>query len=392
MNDRQRFDAIMHYREPDRAAICDFGFWDETIEAWHDQGLPTELPADNRGQAVSRYFGMDALLETARVNVDLCPPFPFKVLDDRGDHELIQQVDGVRVLRRKRMSSIPQHHGHLLTDRESWRKHYLPRLDPTDPDRLPQGQRWEGHVQYWRNEDRAEPLALPCGSLFGKLRDWMGLEAISYVPYDDPAWFEEMVTARADVVIAVLEKVLATGARFEAGAFWEDMCYNAGPLLSPAHFKKYLVPHYRRITELLNRHGVDIVWVDCDGCIDELIPLWLDAGVNTMFPIEVGTWQADPVAMRRQYGRELRLMGGFDKRILAHSPHAIDAEIARLQPLVDGGGYIGFCDHRVPPDVPLAHYMHYLYRVRETWGRGVNLKPLARLAPRGREADVSARP
>ena len=381
MNDRQRFAATMHYQPRDRAPICDFGFWDETVEAWHEQGLPPELPIDNRGQAVSRFFGMDALLEYPHVNVDLCPRFEHKVLEDRGEHQLIQQDDGVRVLRRKRMSSIPQHHGHLLTDRDAWNKHYKPRLDPTDPARLPEADKWIHHANYWRDDARAEPLALPCSSLFGRLRNWMGLEAISYVPYDDPAWFEEMVTTMADIVVAVLEKVLATGARFEAGQFWEDMCYNAGPLLSPAHFKQYLVPQYRRITDLLNRHGVDIVWVDCDGCIDALIPHWLDAGVNTMFPIEVGTWQADPVAMRRQYGKDLRLMGGFDKRILAQSPAAIDAEIDRLTPLVEEGGYIGFCDHRVPPDVPLAHYMHYLERVRDAWGRNTNLKRMGALAP-----------
>ena len=379
MNDRERFTATMHYQPRDRAPICDFGFWDETIEAWHEQGLPTHLPADNRGQAVSRFFGMDALLESVGVNVDLCPRFEHKVLEDRGEHELIQQDDGVRVVRRKRMSSIPQHHGHLLTDRDAWNKHYKPRLDPTDPARLPDKDKWVHHVNYWCDDARAEPLSLPCSSLFGRLRNWMGLEAISYVAYDDPAWFEEMVTTMADIVVAVLQKVLATGARFEAGAFWEDMCYNAGPLLSPAHFKQYLVPQYHRITDLLNRHGVDIVWVDCDGCIDALIPHWLDAGVNTMFPIEVGTWQADPVAMRRQYGQDLRLMGGFDKRILGASPGAIDAEIARLTPLVEEGGYIGFCDHRVPPDVPLAHYVHYLERVRQTWGRATNLKRMGPL-------------
>ncbi|MEX0653258.1 MAG: uroporphyrinogen decarboxylase family protein [Phycisphaeraceae bacterium] len=381
MNDRQRFHATMHGQPCDRSPICDFGFWDETIEAWHEQGLPRHLPPDNRGDAVSRWLGMDPLPLGTGGEVELCPAFECLVLEDRGDRELVQQADGVRVVRHKRMSSIPMHAGHLLTDRASWERHYKPRLDPDDPNRLPQGEAWEQQVATWCDPQRNHPLALWCGSLFGKIRDWMGLEAISYVPFDDPAWFEEMVHARADVTVAVLEKVLATGGRFEAAAFWEDMCYNAGPLLSPAHFKRYLVPQYKRITDLLHRHGIDIVWVDCDGCIDELIPLWLEAGVNTMFPIEVGTWGADPVAMRRQYGRDLRLMGGFSKRILAQSPAAIEAEVHRLAPLVEEGGYIGFCDHRVPPDVSLANYLHYLHTARRVWGKDLNLKPLGRPQP-----------
>ena len=39
-------------------------------------------------------------------------------------------------------------------------------------------------------------------------------------------------------------------------------------------------------------------------------------------------------------------------------------------PLVEEGGYIAFCDHRVPPDVTLDHYLFYLDTVREVWGKG----------------------
>jgi uroporphyrinogen decarboxylase len=73
-------------------------------------------------------------------------------------------------------------------------------------------------------------------------------------------------------------------------------------------------------------------------------------------------------------------MGGFDKRILADGPAAIEAEIDRLAPLAEEGGYIPFCDHRVPPDVPLRNYLHYLERAKQVFGRGVNVKPTWRPA------------
>jgi hypothetical protein len=375
MNERQRFRATMHYEPRDRAPICDFGFWDETLVVWRDQGLPEWVTADNSDE----FFGMDRLLlSVADVVVDLCPLFEEKVLEDRGDHEIVQQRDGVRVLRKKFMGSIPQHLGHLLVDRESWQKHYKPRLDPTSPERYPS--HWDEQVKVWSDANRDHVIMLPGGSLYGKLRDWMGLEAISLLVYDDPTLFEEMVATLADCVIGVLTRLLETGGHFDACSMWEDMAYKAGPLLSPKHFKKYLVPHYRRIVDLLNKHGIDIVYLDCDGRIDTLIPLWLDAGVNCIFPVEVGTWGADPIHYRQRYGRELRIMGGFDKRILASSKDAIKAEIYRLAPLVEEGGYIGFCDHRVPPDVSLDNYVFYLGTVRQVWGRNVNLKPMQPLA------------
>ena len=376
MNDRQRFNATLHYQPRDRIPLFDFNFWDETLPIWHEQGLPRTI---NRGNA-GDYFGLDCSLGggepkdwSTGVHSGLCPSFEPGIIDDDGDLYTEVQPDGVIVRRQRSSVSIPMHVGHTLVDRESWNKHYKPRLNPDDPKRIPAD--WDRRVAVWRDENRTHPTIVNAGSLFGWIRDWMGLEGVSMAVYDDPAWFEEMVVTITDVQIACLTKVLATGGKFDAASMWEDMCYNAGPLLSPAHFKQFLVPQYRRITDLLHKHGVDVLYLDCDGKIDSLLPMWLDAGVNCMFPIEIGNW-ADPVRFRKQYGKQLLMMGGFDKHILAQSTSAIDAEIRRLTPLVEEGGFIPFCDHRVPPDVPFINYVHYCDRARQVWGGGVNLKPM----------------
>ena len=373
MNDRDRFDAIMHYQPVDRTLIWDFGFWDDTLPVWAEQGLPKYVDKWNQHE----FFGMDFGLERGQwevgVRSSLVPHFQVKVLEDLGDHEVVQQADGVRVLRKKVLGSIPQPQSHLLTDRESWNKHFKPRLDPSHPDRLPKD--WDLRVQRFKDPARDYIVVVPGGSLYGWLRNWMGVENLSMVLYDDPAWFGEMVETVTDCIVGTLERIFASGVRFDACGMWEDMAYNAGPLMSPRHFKQYLVPNYRRITDLLHRHGVDVCWVDCDGNIDKLIPLWLDAGVNTMFPVEIGTWGADPVKYRQQYGKDLLIMGGFDKHILAQGRKEIAAEIHRLAPLVEEGGFIGFCDHRVPPDVPYENYLFYLETVRDVWANGIDLKP-----------------
>ena len=363
MNNRQRLNATMHYLARDRAPILDFNFWDETIMLWREQGLPAHVTNSNAWE----FFGMDFDLGATGTGVEvlLAPPFEELVLEDRGEFQVAQQNDGVRVLRKKFMSSIPQHQGHLLVDRGSWVKHYKPRLDPAYPGRYPAD--WDERVKVWCDPNRPDPVFLYAGGLYGQIRSWMGMENLSYAVYDDPAWFDEMVTTVADCAIGALTRVLETGGQFDGCSFWEDMCYNAGPLLSPKHFRQYLQPHYRRITDLLHQHGVDVVWVDCDGKIDALLPLWLEVGVNCMFPVEVGVWGTDPVRYRQQYGRDLLMMGGFDKHILARSRREIELEIHRLAPLVADGGFIGFCDHRVPPDVPLENYVFYCETVRQVW-------------------------
>jgi hypothetical protein len=59
----------------------------------------------------------------------------------------------------------------------------------------------------WTSPERDYPLSLYAGSLYGRQRDWFGLQRVSEIIYDDPILFEEIVETWADVAVAVIEKV-----------------------------------------------------------------------------------------------------------------------------------------------------------------------------------------
>ena len=68
---------------------------------------------------------------------------------------------------------------------------------------------------------------------------------------------------------------------------------------------------------------------------------------------------------RKMYGKELRVVGNFDKMALEQGHDAIEAEIQRLLPLMKEGGFIMMPDHLITPGVALDDYSWYLERVRE---------------------------
>ena len=105
--------------------------------------------------------------------------------------------------------------------------------------------------------------------------------------------------------------------------------------------------------------------MDCDGCIDKLVPIWFENGVNTMFPIEVGTWNASIAPWRAQYGKGLRGVGGMNKTVFARDYQAIDEEIERLKPLIELGGYIPCPDHRIAPDAKFENVQYYCEQLRK---------------------------
>ena len=46
--------------------------------------------------------------------------------------------------------------------------------------------------------------------------------------------------------------------------------------------------------------------------IEPLVSNWMEVRVNLQFPVEYGIWQATPEYMRKRFGRELLIVGGYD--------------------------------------------------------------------------------
>ncbi|MHB0879078.1 MAG: uroporphyrinogen decarboxylase family protein [Anaerolineae bacterium] len=351
MNQRERFRRTMHYQDVDRLPFYDFGFWTETLDLWYEQGLPRDV-------WLNTYFGMDRQHEHFPANLGMLPVFDEQVIEDRGNSEVVIDRAGVKLERRKDGSSIPRFIEFPVKDRGDWER-MKRRYDPASPRRLPEY--FDDRVRCLRERDY--PLGISCGSLYGWCRNLMGVENLSVAVYDDPGLVRDMMHHFTDLALAVITPVLEA-LPLEYASYWEDMAYNTGPLLSPRMFRELMVPEYQRVTEVLHSHGVDVIYVDCDGRIDQLLPLWLEAGVNCMFPWEVRC-NEDPWAMRQKYGRDLLIFGGIDKMALIAGRDAIDREVASRRPLIEDGGFIPTVDHRVPPDVTLDNYRYYLDVLRK---------------------------
>ena len=368
MNNRERVHAIMNYEDYDRMPVVHFGMWDETLEKWVGEGhISSEEAEGYRGgnpppEAMKRLgfdFGWGGGFGA---NTSLNPCFEVEVVEELPDgSKKIRDASGVIILQTPDTTSIPAEFDHLLKDRASWEEYFLPRLQFSE-DRI----NFERLKELKQEQDtRQEPLGLTCGSVIGIIRNWLGVTGVSYLWADDPELYDEIIDTSANLACKCLETILQTGIKFDYGNFWEDICFKNGPLVIPSVFDEKCGPHYKRITGLLKKHGINIVSLDCDGMIDALIPTWLNNGVNTMFPIEVGTWNANIAPWREQYGKDLRGVGGMNKNVFAKDFAAVDAEIERLKPLVELGGFIPCPDHRIPPGAKWDNVRYYCDRMRE---------------------------
>jgi uroporphyrinogen decarboxylase len=384
LNNRERTLAILNYQDYDRLPLVHFGFWDETLLKWAVEGHITAAEARDWEDgnavdvAISRKLGFDYdWANTFKPATRLLPPIEERVIEVLPDGaRKVLDENGAIVIEKDGATGIPTELDHMLKGRKEWEEFFLPRLQFSQERvtgasvRTPEGEipfEADG-LEYLRRGEWEKPYGLNCGSLYGVIRNWLGLVGSAYLQVDDPALFDEMIDTVGELCYRCAERALATGARFDFAHWWEDICFRSGPLINPCVFREKVGPHYRRISDLLHRHGIDLISLDCDGKIDALVPIWLENGVNIMFPIEVGVWNASIAPWREAYGPELRGVGGMDKRVFAQDYAAIDAEIERLKPLVDLGGYIPCPDHRIAPDGKWENVQYYCGRMREVFG------------------------
>lgn len=206
------------------------------------------------------------------------------------------------------------------------------------------------------------------GGFFGSLRNMMGVQNLCLAFYDQPKLIERMMEERADRIIEITEEVMKY-TDFEMFGYWEDMAYNHGPLLDPVMFRKFAFKHYVRINDWLRSKGVKHIWLDSDGDVSRLIPIWVDSGINAMWPFECQAGM-DVVKVRKEFGHDLAIMGGIDKRAIARGGDDMRREVDRVMPLVADGGYIPEPDHSIPPDVSWPNFCDYIEYLKFRLGRG----------------------
>ena len=351
MNARELFNSIMFYGDFDRVPAYHWAAWSETMVRWESEGIPA-------GADVCALLEADRMPPQVPIEGWLYPKFEEQTMEETEEYRIFRQADGVVAQHWKHRSCIPHYVDFTLKDRKSWEP-FRERLQP-DPGRIPK----DLDATIAKLAASGQPLSVSTGSMAGWIRDWMGVLGFAYLQQDDPELVGEMVDTISDLICWCIDQALPK-IRVDMGWGWEDICGRNGPLVTPSLFDKYMVPGYRKISNRLLDYGVRLHVVDCDGLIDALVPLWLKAGVNVMFPIEIGAWNADPMAFRKKYGKELRVIGGIDKLAIPKGPKAIDEEINRRLPLMREGGFIPLPDHFITPDASVENYRYYLRKIRE---------------------------
>jgi hypothetical protein len=314
MTSRERFLKTMRYEKTDRVPYFEEGIRKDVIKAWRKQGLAKK-------RELSEMFSTDRREE---IETDLEP--------------------------RPELKKWPTSRNELKVLRKS--------LNPDDSRRLPW--KWSQRVRTWRSRDHVLMLRVHRGFFLSMgVYGWDRFSEVIRLLIKDPKYVHEAMAVQGEFAARMAERVLAE-VEVDAVVFSEPIGGNDRPLVSPQMYEEFVLKSYQPVLDVLNRHGVETIILRTFANARILIPSILKWGFNCLWACEVNIEAMDYRDLRREFGPELRLIGGIDLDALRGGKEAIRREVEKkVPPLLASGGYIPMADGRVRADVPFENYVYY---------------------------------
>jgi hypothetical protein len=314
MNGRERFIKTMEFDSPDRPPLFEDGIREGVLHEWRSQGL-----------------GKKDKLES------------IFVFDPREEIE-------------PNLEPIPAP-SHWPKNREGLRKLGL-RLDPNDPKRLPDD--WESQVKKWKTRDYPLILRVHRGYFLTLgVHGWHRFTEAIQLLVDDPIFVETWMNLFAQFSCQMVDRILY---EIEADAvlFSEPIGGNHGPLISPTMYSAMVLNSYRPILEVIHKYNIKTIIYRTYANTRALLPAVVKAGFNCLWACECNPQAMDYRDIRREFGKDLHLIGGIDSDALRHDQQEISRAVHDLVPqLLEEGGFIPLADGRVREDVPYSNYVYY---------------------------------
>lgn len=345
MGGRERFRAWARFEAADRPLYWEFaGVEAATLTRWHREGLPTDVYPEV-------YFGFDRV-DTVPIDDGLMPPYGEEVLGF--ENAVVTCRDALGRVCRRRAGRVIEVVSYPLTTPADLAD-VLTRLNPRSPRRFPAY--WASYLRCAGGRDH--PLGLDLRGPLGRLIDLAGVTWVAALLDEDPDLANRALEAFTSFTIDLARPVLAGVADLDFVILREAL---PGAVLSARTFEDLLAARYERLLRPMQDHGVAAVILACPGDVRAVTGRLIEVGVTALMVSS----PMDPVALRREHGRRLALIGGLDATTLTRGHEATEAEVMGKAPLLlDTGGWVPSLDRPVPHEVSLEHYRYYLEVVRD---------------------------
>jgi uroporphyrinogen decarboxylase len=147
----------------------------------------------------------------------------------------------------------------------------------------------------------------------------------------------------------------------------DDFGAENGLLLSPPMFRRFFKPALRCLIDLAKKFNLKTMLHSCGG-IRELIPDFVEMGLDILNPIQIRAQGMDPEKLKREFGKDICFHGSIDvqKELPFRTPEEIRKIVrSRINILGESGGFILAPSHNLQPDIPVDNIIAMYEAKRE---------------------------
>lgn len=142
--------------------------------------------------------------------------------------------------------------------------------------------------------------------------------------------------------------------------FTSDHGMQDRPIVSPEKYREFLKGPYARLFRAVKRVAPDAkIWMHSCGSVRELIPDFIDIGVDVLNSLQPKAAGMDSAELKREFGSELVFHGGLDLQGgINRTPEEARAEVKRrIDAFAPGGGYVFAPSNHFIADVSAENFL-----------------------------------
>lgn len=211
------------------------------------------------------------------------------------------------------------------------------------------------------NKDQRRFIGYKCGGrIFQAFKEARGVEQAMTDLILEPEFAHRFFEIETIATVGRIEKVMAAvGGGIDHVQYNDDLGAQTALMISPAMFREFLLPRYRRIFAAIRQVGASVFMHSC-GAIRDVIPDLIDAGMNILNPVQTRATGMEPERLKRDFGDRITFCGGVDVQstLPFGTPDDVRAEVISLiDTLGRGGGFVLDSSNLIQPDTPVENVM-----------------------------------
>ena len=199
---------------------------------------------------------------------------------------------------------------------------------------------------------------------------WLrGVDLWMMDPYSNPKLYTHLAEKITSLSEIILERWLElVGPYLDVICFYDDIAMQTGPMVSLDHYRRWILPYEKRLTDIAERMTKAKRSIHCCGSCYDLLPGFLEAGYEILNPVQTRAKNMEARRLKENYGDQLSFYGGLDVQRLL--PFGTVDEVRQgvkelIKTLGPGGGFLFATSHNIEPDTPLENIVALFDAVHE---------------------------